>query len=369
MIFRKGELFNGPGGFALGSSWALVKGKNETFSVTHEWSNDICEDACETYKKNICPDRPETVFTKDVRLLDIEKLPEIDAFIFGFPCNDFSIVGEKKGFNGDYGPLYSYGIKVLKHFKPKWFIAENVGGLQSANDGLAFTTILKEMVEAGYKITPHLYNFADYGVPQTRQRIIIVGFRNDLNIDFKVPKPTHGPNGNQPYRTAYDALMNPPIQKDAPNHEFTKHTNKVIQFLKHIPPGENAWYEGIPEHLRLNVKGARMSQIYRRLHPDQPAYTVTGSGGGGTHMYHWEEPRALTNRERARLQTFPDSFVFYGGKEKVRQQIGMAVPPEGAKIIVEAVLKAYAGIWYPSVEAKWDIDEIVYQDKLNLVTT
>ena len=128
--------------------------------------------------------------------------------------------------------------------------------------------------------------------------------------------------------------------------------------LNHIPPGGNAWHEQIPEHLRLNVEKVRMSQIYRRLHPDQPAYTVTGSGGGGTHGYHWEEPRALTNRERARIQTFPDHYVFVGPKEMVRKQIGMAVPPKGAAVIFEAVLRTLAGIDYPSVESKWNYEQM-----------
>ena len=99
----------------------------------------------------------------------------------------------------------------------------------------------------------------------------------------------------------------------------------------------------------MNVRGAKISQIYKRLDPDKPAYTVTGSGGGGTHMYHWKENRALTNRERARLQTFPDDFIFFGSKESVRKQIGMAVPCIGAKVIFEAVLKSFAGISYPHI--------------------
>lgn len=105
----------------------------------------------------------------------------------------------------------------------------------------------------------------------------------------------------------------------------------------------------MPEELRLNVKGARLSQIYKRLDPDKPSYTVTGSGGGGTHVYHWDEPRALTNRERARLQTFPDWFEFKGTKESVRKQVGMAVPPRGAKVIFEALFKSLQGIDYPHV--------------------
>jgi DNA (cytosine-5)-methyltransferase 1 len=124
----------------------------------------------------------------------------------------------------------------------------------------------------------------------------------------------------------------------------------VVARLNYIKPGQNAFTATIPEELQLNVKGAKISQIYKRLDPSKPAYTVTGSGGGGTHIYHWSEPRALTNRERARLQTFPDDFVFEGSKENVRRQIGMAVPAMGAKLIFEAVLKTFAGIPYPSVD-------------------
>ena len=93
-----------------------------------------------------------------------------------------------------------------------------------------------------------------------------------------------------------------------------------------------------------------MSMIYRRLEPDKPAYTITGSGGGGTHVYHWMEHRALTNEERAALQTFPKTFVFKGSSEQVRKQIGMAVPAQGAKIIFEAILKTFAGIPYDYIE-------------------
>lgn len=368
MKFRKGELFNGPGGFAWAAKHTKIEVNGETYSIEHAWSNDYDESACNTYKHNICPNKPETVHLGDVRKLKIESLGEIDAFIYGFPCNDFSIVGEKKGFDGEYGPLYSYGIRALKHYRPKWFIAENVGGLQSANDGKAFLQILTDMAGAEYRLTPHLYNFADYGVPQSRQRILIVGFRNDLNVEFKVPAPTHGPNRALPYKSAFEALTSPPIPEDAFNHDMPKHTKKVIEFLQSIPAGQNAWYEGIPEHLRLNVKGARMSQIYRRLDKTSPSYTVTGSGGGGTHMYHWEEPRALTNRERARLQTFPDTFEFMGSKEKVRQQVGMAVPPEGARVIIEAVLKTYAGVSYDYISPKWNIDELLGKNTMDLLT-
>ena len=277
----------------------------------------------------------------------MSQLAPIDALAFGFPCNDYSVVGEQKGMNGTFGPLYSYGVKALKQFKPMWFLAENVGGLRSANEGKALTKILEELRGAGYTITPHLYKFEDYGIPQARHRLIIVGIRNDINVVFKVPSPA-------PYadvdNTCRNAIENPPIPKDAFNNELTKQSAQVVERLKHIKPGQNAFTANLPEELQLNVKGARISQIYKRLDPNKPSYTVTGSGGGGTHIYHWSEPRALTNRERARLQTFPDTYEFIGSKESVRKQIGMAVPCRGAKIIFEAILKSFAGISYESIQ-------------------
>ncbi|MDR1537203.1 MAG: DNA cytosine methyltransferase [Clostridiales bacterium] len=114
-------------------------------------------------------------------------------------------------------------------------------------------------------------------------------------------------------------------------------------------PCQNAFTADIPEELRLNVSGAKTSQIYKRLDPCKPAYTVTGSGGEGTHIYHWYEPRALTNRERARLQIFPDEYEFIDSKESVRRQIGMAVPYREARVIFEAILKGFSGIEYDSI--------------------
>ena len=147
------------------------------------------------------------------------------------------------------------------------------------------------------------------------------------------------------------ALESPPIPVWTSNNERTAQSEVVVRRLRYIKPGQNAFTANLPPELQLNVKGAKISQIYKRLDPDRPAYTVTGSGGGGTHMYHWEEPRALTNRERARLQTFPDDFEFMGSKEEVRGQIGMAVPCRGAKVIFEAILKTFAGIKYPSMDS------------------
>lgn len=348
VVFKLAELFCGPGGLALGTISSAVVKNGKHYSVKSVWANDIDKDSCKTYTKNIHPDKSTAVVCAPVKEIDFEKVPKFDVLAFGFPCNDFSIVGEQKGFHGKYGPLYTYGVKAIQTHNPKWFLAENVGGLKNANNGLALKRILEDLEKAGkgYNLTVHLYKFEDYGVPQYRHRIVIVGIRKDLKLRFKVPTPTT-PNHHISSKTV---IENPVISKSAPNNELTQQSKIVVERLKYIPPGENAWYKGIPEKLRLKVKAAKMSQIYKRLHPDRPAYTITGSGGGGTHTYHWKENRALTNRERARLQTFPDDFIFEGSKESVRKQIGMAVPPKGAQIIVSAVLKTFAGIPYDWVQ-------------------
>lgn len=345
-VFRLGELFCGPGGLAYGAVTAKIS--NAEYKIVHKWANDYDASTCDTYRRNICPNDRDSVVCGDVRQLDIDSLGEIDAFAFGFPCNDFSVVGEQKGFDGVFGPLYSYGVKVLKKYQPLWFLAENVGGLKSANEGKAFEQIKKDLKDAGYRIYPNLYKFEEYGVPQARHRMIIVGIRKDLPYDFKIPSTSPYTDCDVSCKTAIEV---PPIPLDAPNNEETKQSASVIERLKYIKPGQNAFTADLPEELQLNVRGAKISQIYKRLDPNKPAYTVTGSGGGGTHMYHYTEPRALTNRERARLQTFPDDYVFEGSKESVRKQIGMAVPSKGARIIFEAILKTFAGEEYEYIEA------------------
>ncbi len=339
MHFKLGELFCGPGGIAEGAITADIG--DPAWKIEHCWANDFDASTCETYRKNICPNEPESVICADVHELDLDSLKPIDALAFGAPCNDFSVVGKQKGFDGKYGPLYSYGIKVLEKYQPQWFLFENVSGIRSANDGKAFEKIKNDMRNAGYRLYPNMYKFEDYGIPQARHRMIIIGIRSDLPYEYKVPS-------TKKYRqtTCSEAIENPPILADAANNEKTVHAKRVVERLRYIKPGENAWTADLPEELRLHVKKARLSQIYRRLDPDRPSYTITGSGGGGTHVYHWSEPRALTNRERARLQTFPDDYIFYGSKESVRKQIGMAVPVEGARIIFQAVLKTFAGIPY-----------------------
>lgn len=340
-----GEMFSGPGGIGVALSRARAGG----FSFVHSWATDYDRDACRTFEENLLKGSAAKCICQDVRTLKIEKLPVVDGFLFGFPCNDFSLVGQTKGLAGKFGGLYEYGVKYIDCANPLFFFAENVSGLSSANSGKAFRRILSALNNAGkfgYSITAHLYKFEEYGVPQARHRYILIGMRGDLGLNFRVPKPAGR------IKTCREALSG--IPNNAPNHEFSRQSAMVSGRLCYIREGENVWQAEesgrLPEFLRLNVKGARLSNIYRRLNSTKPAYTVTGSGGGGTQLYHWKENRALTNRERARLQTFPDDFVFYGRRESVRRQIGMAVPCDGAQAILEALLKTLAGEKYDAVE-------------------
>ena len=308
-VFRLGELFCGPGGLAYGAISA--RSDDDKFGIVHAWANDYDKDTCKTYIRNICPDDPASVYCGDVRDLNIDSLGEIDAFCYGFPCNSFSHVGEREGFSNEkFGQLYWYGIKVLNKYKPKWFVAENVSGIRSAGSG-DFQIILEDMRKAGYRLNVNLYKSEQYGVPQTRHRVIIVGIRNDLSIEYHVPDPKQYLSCDVSSGTA---LSN--IPADAPNNEIRKLSDKVVRRLSLIEPGENVWQaeerlgDEFPDELRIRTK-TKISQIYRKLHPEKPAYTVTASGGGGTFMYHWTD-RELTNRERARIQTFPDDYEFIG---------------------------------------------------------
>ena len=246
---------------------------------------------------------------------------------------------------------------MLDYHKPIFFVAENVSGLSGANGKKAFAKILTDLGNAGngYELTVNLYKAELYGVPQRRHRIVIVGIDKSFGLTFRVPAPT---TPDCP-RTARQALEDPPISQDVANNELTAQSNRVVQRLQNTKPGENAWSTNLPVHLRLNVKGARLSQIYKRLDPEKPSYTITGSGGGGTHGYHWAEPRALTNRERARIQTFDDKFVFVGSKESVRRQIGMAVPPLLSQVIFTSILKTLAEKDYKNVPANIDHQQVM----------
>jgi DNA (cytosine-5)-methyltransferase 1 len=347
--FRFAEMFSGPGGMSKGASMAA---EELGIEVEHAWAIDYDHSTCLTYSHNLfgAPfgEMDERMHCWNVKEHhdDIVNLPPVDVFAFGFPCNAYSLIGKHDGLDNEkYGTLYTYARDYLASRWPKAFVAENVSGISSANEGKAFAQILRDLEQPlgptddpshQYVLTVHLYDASDYKVPQERQRYLITGIRADLGMKFLPPAPIPGKV------TSKMALEDPPIPSDAPNNELTKQSEVVTQRLMHIPEGENAWSESIPKELRLAESCTQLSQTYRRLHSQRPSYTITGSGGGGSHVYHYTEPRALTNRERARLQSFPDDFVFVGKKEQVRKQIGMAVPCLLAKALFKVLLPMLA---------------------------
>ncbi|HOX41463.1 MAG TPA: DNA cytosine methyltransferase [bacterium] len=314
------SLFSGCGGLDLGFEKA-------GYDVV--WANDHEHWSCQTLKKNF----HGQVVEADIADIDFEKTPDVDIITGGFPCQDFSMIWKRGGLETNRGNLYRFFVKAVKTKMPKVFVAENVKGLLTANGGKAIRQIVKDFAEVGYKIDINLYNFANYGAPQLRERVLIVGVRHDLEFEFSKPEPTHTP---ETYVTAGQALEG--AEKVPYNNEHQNIKEKTREMLKLIPEGGN--FSALPKDSPYYVKGM-ISHVYRRLDRNKPSTTIIAGGGGGTWGYHFEEPRPLTNRERARLFGYPDNFVFEGSITEVRRQIGNSVPPVAAKAIAEHLLPAF----------------------------
>lgn len=316
------SLFSGCGGMDLG--FKMVEG----FKIL--WANDIDKMACKTYAENF----GDHIVCEDISNIDLSTIPQADLILGGFPCQDFSMIWKRGGIETDRGNLYQQFVKVIGSKNPKMFIAENVKGLLTANRGKAIKQIIEDFSNTGtygYDVKEYLINFADYGVSQLRERVLIIGVRNDIGLDFKIPKPTRTKKN---HLSAREALCG--VETAIHNNEHQNIKQKTIEKIKLIPPGGN--FMDIPRDSPHYVKGM-ISHVYRRLHPDKPSTTIIAGGGGGTWGYHFEEDRPLTNRERARLFGYPDSFVFVGSITDVRRQIGNSVPPEGIKHFAKSVLK------------------------------
>lgn len=324
------SLFSGCGGMDLGFY-------KEGFKIV--WANDIDPIACKTYQRNI----GDHIIAGDITKIDYDEIPNCDVLLGGFPCQDFSMIWKRGGITTERGNLYRNFVDLVHLKNPKVFVAENVKGLLSANKGKAIEQIVNDFSTTGkhgYNITVNLINFADYGTPQLRQRVLIIGTRKDIKEEFIIPKPTHSP-GN--YISAREALKD--VEKVKFNNEHQNIQPSTIEKLKLIPAGGN--FSSIPKTSPHYVKGM-ISHVYRRLHPDKPSTTIIAAGGGGTWGYHFDEPRPLTNRERARLFGYPDDFAFVGSITEVRKQIGNSVAPIGiqvfAKKIKEYLIKIKANV-------------------------
>lgn len=319
------SLFSGCGGLDLG----FVR---EGFEVV--WANDNFHAACETYKKNF----GDHIFEGDINDVDFKKVPDCDLITGGFPCQDFSMIWKRGGIGTDRGNLYKHFVRAIETKLPKVFVAENVKGILTANKGMAIRQIVKDFAHidgAGYRIYINLFNFAQYGVPQLRERVLIIGVRNDIPFEFKKPQPTHDASN---YVTTGQALEG--VEKVPYNNEKLNIKERTARIISLIPEGGN--FTSIPKDSPYYVKGM-ISHVYRRLNRNKPSTTIIAGGGGGTWGYHYSEPRPLTNRERARLFGYPDDFIFEGTITEVRKQIGNSVPPAGVKAVAKELMKVFSG--------------------------
>ncbi|EGQ9248933.1 DNA (cytosine-5-)-methyltransferase [Vibrio parahaemolyticus] len=289
------SLFSGAGGLDLGLKQA---------GLDIIWANDLYKDAVETYKKNI----GDHVVLGDISEIDSDLIPECDVVVGGFPCQGFSVANMNRKADDPRNKLYLEMVRVIKDKMPKFFIAENVKGILSLDKGKVIEKIKEDFESLGYDVQYHLFNCADYGVPQTRMRVIIFGQRRDLDlkIDFP-PKPTHSKNDNSllPWVTVGEALAKYP-EPDEPNDLH----NHVCSEYK----------------LRFNGHLG-----HRTIDPNKPSPTITGRGdekGGVVVLHHPNNHRRMTVRETATVQSFPDEFFFVGTKTSGYRQIANAVPPK-----------------------------------------
>ena len=299
------SLFSGCGGFDLGFIWA-------GFDVL--WANDFDHWACETYRRNI----GDHIVEGDVTEIDLNTLPHADVVIGGFPCQDFSMTGKRAGMNGKRGDLYLEMASAIERVRPRIFIAENVMGILSANNGQAIEQIRNDFAELDYHVQVQPINFADYGVAQNRRRILIVG----THKLFHFPLGKHYKNP-----VSVEQVLTPSFE-GVQNCEPVKMSPLYKQVVWRIKQG-GSYYD-------IDASNTFHPYSARRAHLKHPAPTVTTQTGSGA-IIHPIEDRNMTNRECARLFGFSDKFVFCGGVHAVRKQIGNSVPPVGMKPIADRV--------------------------------
>ena len=286
------SLFSGAGGLDLG----LVKAGNRVV-----WANDVDVSAVETYRKNL----GRHIVCCDIKDVDLAAIPDADVVVGGFPCQGFSQANLKRAVDDERNKLYSFFKRTIEVKRPRFFIAENVKGILSLGGGTVVERIVSDFESVGYRVERRLVNMADYGVPQTRQRVIFVGQRCDVAGDFlfRFPEPGFGKGRRRPWRTIREALDRYP-DPDTPNH-----------VKNHVYSAYKLAYRNFTGH--------------RPTDPNKPCPTILarGNGGGGVcAIPHYNGKRRLTIRESAAIQTFPDSFEFCGAMNACYRQIGNAVP-------------------------------------------
>lgn len=321
------ELFAGTGGLALGLEQAGFKGLAYV---------EINGDACETLRMN----RPEwNAIDGDVHEIDFRQYDgQVDLVSGGFPCQAFSMAGKRLGFGDIRGTLFAEVIRCANETHPKMLLMENVKGLLSHDGGRTFETIRHEVEKAGYSLQWKVLNASYHGVGQARERIVMIGIRDDLTdrISFEYPKP------DTRQTTLRDALDGVP---DSPGVSYSEKKAKVLDL---VPPG-GCWIDLPQDIAREYMKSSYDSPggkrgMARRLSWDRPCLTLTTSPSQKqTERCHPDETRPLTVREYARVQSFPDDWEFAGGIGSQYRQIGNAVPVEMARRIGVQIIKALDG--------------------------
>lgn len=288
------SLFSGAGGLDFG----LIQAGNKVI-----WANDIDKDAVESYKENIgCH-----IICKDIRDISISDIPKSDVVVGGFPCQGFSMANRKRSITDERNQLYLFFYSIVKLNQPKFFIAENVKGILSLGNGKVIKKIVNDFNSAGYLVEVHKVDVADYGVPQHRERVIILGQRKDIATDmlFRFPSPTHSKNGDKlpQWISMKEALTNLPENYDS----------------RFDPNAYGSTYHFV----------ARNFTAHRVSDPDKPSPTILARGngkGGVCAIPHYNGKRRLTIRESAIIQTFPCDYKFSGKMGSCYRQIGNAVP-------------------------------------------
>ena len=308
------SLFAGCGGldlgFAGGFEYLGKKYSRNDFEVI--WANDIDEASCQTFANYfrhpiVCGDITQILSGKYAAKLFDQPLPKkVDIVLGGFPCQDFSHAGKRKGFNSKRGLLYQSMAEVIKRTKPMLFVAENVRGLLTMNSGEAIQTIIKDFSKLGYHVEHRLFTAADFGVPQTRERVIIVGTKKDKLPPFEYPKPI--------------------LEKK--NWVSLK---EGIGDLEKIDEGK------APNHYWSRAKKNK-GQGNNIVSADKPGPTMRTEHHGNIE-FHWNGKRRLSAREAARIQSFPDDFIFYPSTSAAYKQIGNAVPPVLGWYVASAIEK------------------------------
>lgn len=313
------DLFSGAGGLSCG---LVMAGFTPVASV------EIMPEAVETYKYNFVNKKGfnEKVETRDIRRQEVkEELyktignQHIDLIVGGFPCQGFSMAGNRV-ISDPRNSLYLEMLEIVKNVKPDYVVMENVEGLRTMLDGKVETQIINDYKEIGYEINVTTLNAADYGVAQQRKRVIFIG--NRIGNKNYHPKPLYEPNNYKTLGSAIHKFMN--IEEDKSiNHVFTRHTEDMKKRLANVPEGSSLF--------------KNYSDSWKKSPWDKPSCTIKENHGAVN--IHPKLPRVLTAREIAAIQSFPDDFIFQGAKKWQLVQIGNAVPPLLGKAIGLSVEK------------------------------